>query len=424
MLNFEQELSACSLILDPTSLFVLYEVGNGVRASVADFESDFEFEAPLEILIDSLSAEGFLEVDAKGTLRVTDKGRFAIEGLSQGPARVSRIATPAIAAEDAIIAEDTRMRQLLRTARQLAEADPLTILITGESGTGKTALAHYIYAQSRRAGKPFREVNVVALPEPILESELFGHAAAAFTGARTARAGILEAIAGGTIFLDEIDGMDAKLQVKFLRFLQEREIWPIGAGWSIPADVRVLAASNRDLRAEVEARRFREDLFYRLSAITMSIPPLRERRSDIVALTMQFLKEVPLRFGLSPVSITDEALAALAAYRWPGHVRELRNTIEMIVILRPEHGTVTIADLPFGHSGRARWEVAAESLGDRLSSAAVLGEFERKLIAATLERVGGNRKAAARELGVSTAQLKKLLRENAAAFAQRPGKSN
>ena len=224
------------------------------------------------------------------------------------------------------------MQRLLETARQAASSDA-TILLAGESGTGKNVVARQIHRWSRRQDKPFVVVNCTTLSEELLESELFGHVRGAFTGAVKDKPGRLEAANGGTVFLDEIADLTPRLQTKFLRFLQEQNFERVGGERTIHVDARIIAASNRELDQEVAAHRFREDLYYRLNVITLRVPPLRERREDILPLAEWLLKIAALRNGRPGITLAPGAAAALTRYRWPGNVRELRNAIERGTVL-------------------------------------------------------------------------------------------
>jgi NtrC-family two-component system response regulator AlgB len=226
----------------------------------------------------------------------------------------------------------TAMRLLLDTARQAAESDATALLI-GESGTGKNVLAHQIHRWSRRADKPFVEINCTTLSEHLLESELFGHTRGAFTGALKEKPGRLEAADHGTVFLDEIADLTPPLQAKFLRFVQEQSFERIGGDRTIEVDVRIIAASNRDLSAEVASHRFREDLFYRLNVIALHVPALRDRPQDVLPLAERLLAAAAIRNRRKALSFAPETAAVLQRYRWPGNVRELRNAIERAVVL-------------------------------------------------------------------------------------------
>jgi two-component system, NtrC family, response regulator AlgB len=224
------------------------------------------------------------------------------------------------------------MRRLLDTARQAARSEA-TILLAGESGTGKNVLARQIHHWSPRNQNPFVVVNCTTLSEHLLESELFGHMRGSFTGAIKDKPGRLEAANGGTVFLDEIGDLSAALQTKFLRFVQEQSFERVGGIQTIRVDTRIIAASNRDLAAEVTAHRFRDDLFYRLNVITLRVPPLRERLEDILPLAERMLQAEAFRNHRPGLSFSAEAAATLTRYRWPGNVRELRNAVERAVVL-------------------------------------------------------------------------------------------
>jgi DNA-binding NtrC family response regulator len=293
-----------------------------------------------------------------------------------------------------LVAESKGMKAALAAADQVAQTDA-TVLLLGESGTGKSQLARYIHYRSRRAAAPLVEVHSAALPETLLESELFGHEKGAFTGAAERKPGHLAAAEGGTLFLDEIGEVTPGLQIKLLRFLQDRTFVPVGSTEPRKVDARVVAATNRDLGAAVAAGEFREDLFYRLNVFAVQLPPLRERREDILALADRFL----LLRGVPPEKISRAARERLQAHGWPGNVRELENALERALILAgekeigPEH-----VSSPAIVRGRSR---AADVLHDGFD----LDAFERELIFAALERAGGNKAAAARMLGITRRRL-------------------
>jgi two-component system, NtrC family, response regulator HydG len=293
-----------------------------------------------------------------------------------------------------LVAESPSMRAALTAAQQVAATDA-TVLLLGESGTGKTQLARYVHYQSRRAAAPLVEVHSAALPETLLESELFGHERGAFTGASERKAGHLAAADGGTLFLDEIGELRPATQVKLLRFLQDREFVPVGSTEVRRVDVRVVAATNLDLGEAVRSGAFREDLFYRLNVFAIHVPPLRERREDVPALTDRLLA---LR-GLTPEKVGRAARERLCSMPWPGNVRELENVLERALILAGE-GEVLPAHLssPAASRGRSR---AADVLVEGFD----LDDFERELLLAALERAGGNKTAAARLLGITRRRL-------------------
>jgi two-component system response regulator PilR (NtrC family) len=298
------------------------------------------------------------------------------------------------------------LRQLFDVIDRIAPTRT-TVLITGESGTGKERVARAIHQRSDRAGGPFLVVNCGALPENLMESELFGHEKGAFTGAQARRAGLFSDGAGGTVLLDEIGELPANLQVKLLRVLQERVVRPVGASEEVPVDVRILAATNRDVEADVEAGRFRQDLYYRLNVIRLTLPPLRDRREDVPLLADQFRQRFAHEMGKDIVGFTPDALRAIERYDYPGNVRELENVIERAVALAGSR-VIGLGDLPqavSGHLGAPEAGLLAlPPEGCELD--AVLHEAERRLLISALERTGGVRKAAAKLLGVTFRSLR------------------
>ena len=308
---------------------------------------------------------------------------------------------PAAAAVDSedLVGGSPAMREVQKAIGMLADMDA-TVLITGETGTGKEVVARAIHRHGRRAGGPFVAVNCAAIPADLLESQLFGHVRGAFTGAVADRAGSFREAHGGTLFLDEIGDMDAALQAKLLRVLQERVVTPVG-GKPVAVDVRILSATHRDLPREIRAGRFREDLFWRLGVVPVALPPLRERLSDILALAEHFLA---LADGAKRLSA--EAAALLLSHPWPGNVRELRNAMERAAVLsrRP---IVAAADLAFlGTSGPGADEAAADSL----DLPAAVARLESALIRRALAASGGKRAEAARLLGIHRQLLYEKLR--------------
>jgi len=302
------------------------------------------------------------------------------------------------------------MMKILNISKRVAPTDS-TVLLMGESGTGKELIARYVHNHSRRSGNPFIAVNCGAIPSDLLEAEMFGHERGAFTGAVGSRMGLFQLANGGTIFLDEIGEMMLPLQVKLLRVLQEREIRPVGAERTIKIDVRVVAASNRDLSSEVEKGRFREDLYYRLQVIPIVIPPLRERRSDIPMLVNHFLDKHNALRPSAPVRLTEEAMVHLWEYDWPGNVRELENLIERLVILS-EDGVIKVDSLPTNiRSFISDKKIPRPTLTDEgIDLNQAVEEFEYRLIDEALRRTKGNKQAAARLLGLKRTTLVAKLR--------------
>jgi DNA-binding NtrC family response regulator len=291
--------------------------------------------------------------------------------------------------------------QLVQLAETVAPTDS-TVLITGESGTGKEVLARYIHSLSERADGPFISINCGALPETLLESELFGHVKGSFTGAVRDKDGLLVAASGGTFFLDEIGEMSPALQVKLLRTLQEREVVPVGSTKTIETDVRVIAATNRDLEQEMRRGAFRSDLYYRLNVISLHMPPLRDRPDDVPLLADHFLAR--LGDDGAPVPITDPALARLADYDWPGNVRELENALERAAVLSGGQ-TIDVEHLP----ARVVDPPAPALAGDRPGGNPTLDVIERAYVLWVLQAEGGNKARAAEVLGIDPSTLYRKL---------------
>ena len=301
--------------------------------------------------------------------------------------------------------------------RKVAVTDA-TVLISGESGTGKELVARQIHTLSGRAEGPFIALNCGAIPAELLESELFGHERGAFTGAVGARHGMFQVARGGTIFLDEVAEMAPPLQVKLLRVLQEHEFRPVGGDRMIKTDVRVIAASNKELFDEVSKGRFREDLFYRLQVIPIRLPPLRDRRSDIPLLIEHFLEKMNSRRPQGPVRLSETAQVQMWEYDWPGNVRELENVVEQLVILA-DGDTVDVDNLPPSIrrfvSGKRNPTPALSEAGFDFNRA--VEAFENQLIYEALQKSNGNKQAAARLLGLKRTTLVAKLRRRRPAVA-------
>jgi Nif-specific regulatory protein len=297
-----------------------------------------------------------------------------------------------------IVGNSKSWREVLDMVSKVASADT-TVLLTGESGTGKEVVARAVHAASPRAGKPFLAINCAALPEQLLESELFGYERGAFTGALQARAGKIEQAAEGVLFLDEVAEMSSSVQAKFLRVLQEKEFQRLGGSRVQKADVRVIAATNRDLSAALARGDFREDLYYRLRVFEIALPPLRERKEDILPLAESFVEEIGKTVGRPCAGISKEARDALLAHSWPGNVRELRNAIERAIILC-EGGLIASAHLPPVHSGNGKGQTKPAS-----ASGHSLGDVERNLVENALKDARHNKALAARLLGITRSQL-------------------
>ena len=297
------------------------------------------------------------------------------------------------------------MEPLLHRLERVARID-CTVLVSGESGTGKELVARTIHERSALADGPFVAVNCAGLAETLLDSQLFGHRRGAFTGAVADHDGVFRAASGGTLFLDEVAEIPIGLQAKFLRAIQEREVVPLGSTRAIPVDVRLVAATNRDIEAEVDEARFRRDLFYRLNVVRIELPPLRARQDDVPVLVEHFVNRYSRQYGVAPKAVTPDALAVLQSYDWPGNVRELQNVVERTFALS-DADTITLNDLPVQlrrPEGRGAIAVAP-------TSRHTLDETERVLIADTLNASGGNKNEAARRLGIDRQRLYRKLRK-------------
>jgi DNA-binding NtrC family response regulator len=293
--------------------------------------------------------------------------------------------------------------EVLRVAETVAPTES-TVLLEGESGTGKEVVARYIHERSARAGGPFLSLNCGALPDSLLESELFGHVKGSFTGAHRDKTGLFAAAAGGTFFLDEIGDTSPATQVKLLRVLQQREVIPVGATEALPIDTRVIAATNRDLEEEIRRGAFRSDLYYRLNVISLHLPPLRERRDDIPLLADLFLRNVAQARGGEVKTLSAEALAALQEYDWPGNVRELENALERAALLT-SGGVVEVSALPERITERRAEPLA----GERTAVNPTLETIERAYIQWVLQQERGNKTRAAEILGIDASTLYRKL---------------
>lgn len=302
-----------------------------------------------------------------------------------------------------MIGHSPLMVNLLETVAQVA-ATEATVLITGESGTGKEMIANIIHYNSPRKASPFVKINCAALTESLLESELFGHEKGAFTGADRKREGKFRQAEGGSIFLDEVSEMSPAMQVKLLRVLQERELTPVGGMEVIPIDVRVIAASNKDLKKEMEQKRFREDLFYRLNVVTLNVPPLRDRKEDIPLLAQHFLEMFTAKNKKSIKSFTTQSMEKLMQYDWPGNVREMMNAVERAVVLsRSEY--IDADELMPLMTNSSPADREQSDFSDNIS----LDEVEKRSILGVVNACGGNKSEAARRLGITRKTLRKKL---------------
>ncbi len=357
---------------------------------------------------DFLSKPVKLEVLAIGIERAANH-----RGLREKVRRLEREMSRTPLADD-IVARSSAMRAVLELVDRVAQSDA-TVLVTGDSGTGKELIARAIHRAGRRKDGPFVAMNCAAVPESLLESELFGHVRGAFTDAHTNEPGLFLAANGGTLFLDEIGDMPLPLQPKLLRVLQERTVRPVGGSAERPVDVRVVAATNRDLETAVEEGRFRHDLFYRINVVQVSVPPLRARGPDILPLTAQFIARFAANIGKPVSGLSPAAAERLMAYPWPGNVRELQNCVERAVALA-RFDQISTDDLP----EKVRDYKSSHFIlaSDDPAELVTLERIEREYIARVMHAVAGNKSAAARILGIDRKRLYRMLERLGVPFAK------
>ena len=394
--------------------------GRGADLMMVDVAMD------IEDLITRLQAEHIcipvvacgVETNARAAVNAIRAGAKEYIPLPPDADLIAAVLSAVAEESHALVFQDQKMASVVKLADQVAPSEA-SILITGESGTGKEVIAHYVHSRSLRRDKPFISVNCAAIPENLLESELFGHEKGAFTGAIARRIGKFEEADGGTLLLDEISEMDIRLQAKLLRAIQEREIDRVGGKTPVKVNIRIIATSNRDLQAEARAGRFREDLFYRLNVVNLQLPPLRERPADIVALADHFAARYAKQNGLAQKAISAEARRFLGQHRWSGNVRELENTMHRAVLLstaaeidvdaiRLPDGT-RLDDTPL--NGVAQKAAAAADAASRAFVGKTVAEVEQDLILQTLDHCFGNRTHAANILGISIRTLRNKLKE-------------
>jgi DNA-binding NtrC family response regulator len=360
--------------------------------------------------------------DPEAAVRAIREGAREFLPLPPDPELIAAILEAASGESLAMVVRDPAMQATVRRAEQVARSEA-SVLITGESGTGKEVLARHIHRRSRRASGPFVALNCAAIPENLLESELFGHEKGAFSGALARRVGKFEAADGGTLLLDEISEMDVRLQAKLLRVLQEREVDRLGGSAPVKVNVRILATTNRDLPAEVGRGTFREDLYFRLNVVTLRTPALRERPADIAALAEYFVRRYADVNGLPARPLTEAAHRRLATHVWRGNVRELENTIHRAVLLAEGHaieaeaievGPLAAPPAPAPATAEPPGGGVAGRVGRRMD------DVERDLILETLGHTLGNRTHAATILGISIRALRNKLRDYAAQGAAVP----
>jgi len=352
--------------------------------------------------------------DARAAVNAIHAGAKEYIPLPPDPDLIAAVLAAVADDRREMIYRDDAMAGVVKLAQQIAGSEA-SVLITGESGTGKEVLARYVHARSLRAKKPFITVNCAAIPENLLESELFGHEKGAFTGALGRRIGKFEEANGGTLLLDEISEMDVRLQAKLLRAIQERLIDRVGGGKPVPVDIRIIATSNRNLTVAVREGKFREDLWFRLNVVNLKIPPLRERPADVAALAERFLSA---RTGAQR-PLTAAALARLQSYSWPGNVRELQNVMQRALLLSEGEPAIESRHIAVDDHGL---HVSAPASGGVPSGlAGELWEEETRRIVTALETSRGARRQAAEQLGISDRTLRYKLSKMRAAGVQVPG---
>ncbi len=354
-----------------------------IRAGAYDFITKPVEMDTLALVVERAVQHRTLKEEVKRLREAVDAGRLPGEMIGESPA----------------------MRKVNDLIGRVAESDA-NVLITGESGTGKELVARALHMRSPRSGGPFVAVNCAAVPETLLESELFGHAKGAFTDARQARTGLFVQASGGTLFLDEVGEMPLGMQPKILRSLQERRVRPVGGNTEVPFDARLITATNRDLETEVAERRFREDLYYRINVVRIEVPPLRARGNDILLLAQHFIERAAQRSGKSVVGLVSAAAEKLLSYDWPGNVRELENCIERAVALT-RFDQVTVEDLPEKVRNYQSSHIVVAS--DDPNELLPMQEVERRYIQRVLKSVGGNKTQAAKVLGFDRRTLYRKL---------------
>jgi two-component system, NtrC family, response regulator AtoC len=407
----------CDLHLPPdlegiSEGLAVVEAARGMRPSV-----------PVVVITGSESKEAALEAIRCGAYGFFEKpfDQEEVAHIVRQAARVRRLERENFKLRESLtgrlgfgrlIGSSAALERVIKQARAVAETNA-TVLLAGENGTGKEIVARAIHEESARRDAPFVAVSCAALPETLVESELFGHEKGAFTGAHAAKKGRFELAGGGTLFLDEIGELSQSVQVKLLRVLQEREFERLGGTKTLTVDIRLIAASNRDLEREVEAGRFRQDLFYRLNVVPLTLPPLRERREDVPVLAAHFAAKAAGKHNRAVPALDPALLEALAEYDWPGNVRELENLIERLVVLTAG-ARLTAEHLPekMLHVLPERGPAAGGGVagGDTTLDGAVVS-LRRRMLAEALRAENGNRVAAARRLGISRSYLHRLIAE-------------
>lgn len=378
-------------------------------------------------LVENLQIERFsvpviacgINADASAAVKAIKAGAKEYIPLPPNADLIAAVLQAVTEESNTMIAGDPSMKAILAVADRIAPSDA-SVLITGESGTGKEVMARYIHRKSKRANGPFISINCAAIPENLLESELFGHEKGAFTGAVARRIGKFEEANGGTLLLDEISEMHPALQAKLLRAIQERIIDRIGGTQPVKVDIRLVATSNRDMEAAIKAGQFREDLYFRLNVVNLQLPALRERPQDITALAQMFADKYSQQNGLDIKKLSAAATEKLKSHGWPGNVRELENTMHRAVLISQDNDIESTAIMLSGQKATATAAQAAQSVVEKAagSAAAVsslagrsLADVEKELILSTLDHCLGNRTHAANVLGISIRTLRNKLKE-------------
>ncbi|MEZ4358768.1 MAG: sigma 54-interacting transcriptional regulator [Kofleriaceae bacterium] len=405
ILGDEDVVDALAALVRPMDL--LAEMGGNEFALLAPELSRAEVEVSMRRFIDEAR---LARTEVRVGIAMAPEDGISVEELLEASRSALRQAkvpgalmhAPPRASVDSseLVLADPAMKQLYTTIERIAEAS-LTVLIFGETGVGKELVTEALHRASPRRGKPLVKLNCASLPESLLESELFGYERGAFTGADRRKVGFFEAADGGTLFLDEIGEMPLTLQAKLLRVLERKTITRVGGTQELAVDVRVVAATHRDLDAEVRAGRFREDLFFRIAGFTVYVPPLRDRKADLIPLAEYFVRKVAVESGMAPPRLDDASRAALARHDWPGNVRELKNAMERAIVMQTT-GVISVEHLP------ERLRVAAPPVGVGAGDGKIrqqLAEIERSAIVEALEQTGGNQTHAAQRLGVSRRTL-------------------
>ncbi|HEX8853242.1 MAG TPA: sigma-54 dependent transcriptional regulator [Pyrinomonadaceae bacterium] len=394
--------------------------GNSEGLAVVDAARSARPSVPVIVITGGDKKQGALEAIRRGAYGFFEKpfDEEEVSHIVTQAARVRRLEAEVLRLRSALdmckgfsrfIGASPALERVLKQARAVSDTN-VTVLLTGENGTGKEVLARAVHEESQRSEGPFVAVSCAALPETLIESELFGHERGAFTGATQAKKGRFELADGGTLFLDEIGELNQTVQVKLLRVLQERTFERLGGTKTIQVDIRLVAASNRDLEQEVEAGRFRQDLYYRLNVVPLHLPPLRERREDIPLLAAHFAAKAAEKHGRATAELEPALVEALQEYDWPGNIRELENLVERLVVLTT--GTrIGLEFLPEKMLHLRPSTHASQTNGDETTLEGAMLALKRRLVIGALHSEGGNKAAAAKHLGISRSYLHRLITE-------------